>query len=585
MTAILFHSLFPAVWVLILSVPITLLFAWLEAKRAQKLLIPRLVALLFAIASLACLALSPVSVIRKSSDIILLTKDFSKKILDSLLLSNSASQVYQLAGAEAGNAIVEIRNYRELGELNGNLYILGQGMPSYMLDYLDTSALQFFPAAASDGFIQINTHNKYAAHQPAAIEGIFQSNTPSKIKLTGPGISEDSIQLKANSPQPFSLTFTPKTAGLYTYTLTSSDSSGNIIHSEQLPVEVKDQKALTIMIVTDYPSAEIRFLKNFLGSQNHKVIVRYRISKDKYRTEFTNTPQRPAGRLQESLLKEIDLVITDVSGFSSLSHAEVEELQSAERFGLGSLILFNTPDLPKSVKNYLDLDVTGINQDSAHLVIHKKSLKVQATPVRISANRKLSAIQQETGGRIVSGYRTAGLGKAGFQILDNTYALSLAGENETYAYIWSGVVEALARNVIKKYDLRFTSPPPYFEDEPVEFTIVASAEKPTVILESMEIPLAEDPLVKNVWHGKIWTDQAGWHTLDIRQDSSRHNFFLSPVDAWNSIRINNQQQALQQFVSRETEGPDQLVHQQIPPWIFFVLFILSAGFLWLSPKL
>lgn len=585
MTAILFNSLFPAVWVLIITVLAVLLLGLLEVKRGQRLLIPRLIALLLVISSLAGLVLNPVRTIKKSSNIIILTKGFDKAQLDSLLQANSASQVYQLNNAEAGKAAIKLENYRDLDKLRGNLFVLGHGIPPYMLDYVDTSAIQFFPASVPDGFTRITMNKKYIANQASSIDGIFKSTAAARITLTGPGIAEDSISLKANSINTFALAFNPKTAGLYNYTLAAADSSGKIIHTEQLPVEVKDQKALSILIVADYPTAEIRFLKNFLGSQNHKVIVRYRISKDKYRTEFTNTNQRSIGRLNESLLKEMDLVITDISGFASLSAAEIESLKEAERSGLGSLTLLNTSELPKSVKNYLDLDVTRTKSDSAQLAIRKKLIKVPATSIQVSSATTLSIIQEETGGRIISGYHTNGLGKSGFQLLDNTYVLELSGEKDMYAQLWSAVINALARRDIKKYDLLFTSPLPYYEDEPVEFKIIAAAEKPSVSLNSAEVSLAEDPLIKNVWHGKIWADQTGWHTLNIKQDSSNHNFFVSSIGSWSNIRIDNQQRALQNLVSKKTGSGTQLTHQRIPPLIFLILFLLSAGFLWLAPKI
>lgn len=585
MTAILFTSLFPTIWVLIIAILTIILLSWLEIKRGQRLLVPRLIALFVAITSLACLVLNPIRTVKKSSDIIVLTKNYDKKILDSLSQANPASQVYQLNGAEAGKAITEITNYRELDKLKGNLYVLGQGIPNYMLDYVDTSAIQFFPASIPDGFTRTNTSKEYVANQPATVHGIFKSTTASRVKLTGPGITEDSINLNTNGSNPFSLTFTPKTAGLYVYNLTASDSSGNVIHSEQLPIAVKSQKALSILIVADYPSAEIRFLKNFLGTQNHKVVVRYKISKDKYRTEFANTNQRSITRLNESQLKGVDLVIADVSGFSSLSNAEVQVLKEAERSGLGVLTLLNTTALPKSVKNYLDLDFTNLKSDSAQLIILKKRVKVPATSIQVSSNNKVSIIQQETGGRIISGYHTNGLGKSGFQLLDNTFALELAGEKETYAHLWSGVINALARNDIRKYDLTFTSPPPYYKDEPVEFKIVASGEEPTVSLDSIEVSLAEDPLIKNVWYGKVWAGQTGWNSIDIKQDSSQHNFFVSSVGAWDNLRIVNQQHAIQRLVSQNTDSVSQLMHKRVSPVIFFILFLLSAGFLWLAPKL
>jgi len=340
-----------------------------------------------------------------------------------------------------------------------------------------------------------------------------------------------------------------------------------------------------VLIVTDYPSAEIRFLKNFLGEQNHQVTVRYRVSKDKYRTEFVNTQQRPASRLNETMLRNIDLLITDISGLSSLSNAELRDIQEAKLYGLGVLTLLNTVDVQKSVKNYLNLDMKNFKSDSAKLTIHRQRIKVPATAVRVTSDKNLSVVQQDSDGRIVSGYYTYGLGRSGFQLLTNTYVLQLGGQKEIYADLWSDLITTLARNDLEKYDLSFTTPLPYYPDEPVEFKIIASGNKPNVTLDSTEVALTENPLIKNVWHGKIWAGHSGWHALAIRQDSSQHNFFVFPENSWSAVRISNQQNQLQKLVSQKNISNEQITHEPVSPIIFFFLFMLAAGFLWLAPKL
>jgi hypothetical protein len=88
-----------------------------------------------------------------------------------------------------------------------------------------------------------------------------------------------------------------------------------------------------------------------------------------------------------------------------------------------------------------------------------------------------------------------------------------------------------------------------------------------------------------VWYGKIWADQPGWCALNIKQDSSIHNFFVSSTGSWSKARVYNQQRALQNLSSRKTGSAEQLVQERISPLIFFGLFLLAAGFLWLALKI
>jgi hypothetical protein len=585
MTAMIINSLFPVNWVVCSAVLVLCLLGWLEIKRKQKLLAVRLVALLLAIFSLVCLILNPSLKTKKTSDTILLTHNYNKEILDSLLNANSKSQLYKLKGVPGPVKAVEIQNYRDLSDLHGNIFLLGEGLPQYMLEYVDTSSLQYFPSPTPEGFIGINSNKTYIANQRGEIKGIVMFSREHTVTLTGPGAAEDSIHVNAGTSQAFSVSFMPKAAGLYLYTLTASDSSGKVRYTEQVPVQVKEQKILSILFLSDYPTAEIRFLKNFLEKKNHKLTLRYKISRDKYRTEFVNTPQKSIGRLNETLLQNFDLVITDASSLTSFTGAEIHSLKEAIKDGLGTVTLINTASLSKQANDFLSVTLTKVKSDSAHLEITKQRLKIPATPVSIASERNLFSIQRESSGRMVSGYYQSGLGKSGFQLLSNTFSFELAGEKELYAELWSPLIEAIARREINTYDVSFTTPFPYYSDEPVEFKIVAGAEKPTVRIDSLEIPLIEDPLIKNVWYGKIWAGQVGWNQLRIDQDSSQHNLFVSQPEGWRSLQVLNQQKNMRKLSSQKEGVAEQVLYQSVSRILFFALFLLSAGFLWLAPKL
>lgn len=586
MIVILFKSLFPVVWVVITSVALLCLLGWLEVKRNQKFLSARLLSLVLAILSVVCLITNPVLSTTKVSDCIVLTPHYSKDILDSLLKITTGIQVYKLPGVTGINNAVEIKNYRHLNNLNGNLFILGEGIPQYMLEYADTSSLQYFPSPVPGGFTGIDATKTYTATQRGALRGIVNAEAHMTLTLTGPGISEDSIHINTRNSQPFALRFTPKTAGLFLYTLSASDSLGAIQYTEPVPVQVKAQNALSILFLSDYPSAEIRFLKNFLEKENHKLVLRYKISKDKYRTEFINTSQKKLGQLNKSLLHSFDLVITDASSLNTLGHTEIQALKNAMHDGLGMITLIDTSTLPKNVNEILNLKLGKVKGDSAQVLINAHPLRIPAAPVSAASAQRLFPILRDASGRIVSGYTYMGLGKGGFQLLTNTFSLSLIGEKEAYAAIWSPLLEAVARKEIIEYDLSFTSPFPYYPAEPVEFKIISGGEKPTVSMDSSEISLLEDPLVKNVWYGKIWAPQSGWNSLHIEQDSSEHNFFVSHPDQWKSLRVANQQKNLRTISSLPHRRTADQTHDRPVPRIFFLLtFLLSAGFLWLAPKL
>lgn len=587
MTAIVFKPIFPLLWVVIVSLLIAILFFWLEIKRKQKLLLSRLAAVLIAVICLAMLVLRPEQSALKSSNIIILTEKYSKPVLDSLLSVDPASQVYVAKKASPINNATSLDNYRELINLKGNIDIVGLGIPEYAIQHLDTTSVQFYPSKIPFGFTYIDSQKTFAINQTDELKIGFNSDKKSyTVKLSTSGIVQDSVIIKRVGEQSISFSLKPKVAGLLSYSLTAIDSLREIVFSEDVPIQVLDQKKLSILFLCNYPSAEIRFLKNFLETENHKLTLRYKISQDKYRSEFINTPQRNLGRINSSSLENFDLIITDATSLASLSNSEQKEIQESIRLGLGMIVQISESTLEKNTQQLTGLRTNKIKSDSATLILNRAKLKAPASPVTISSDKNIFNVLQEPSGRIVSGYTQHGLGRTGFTLLNQTYSLELSGKRDLYADLWTSLINATTKRDVKKYDLKFTTPFPHYCDEPIDFQIIATDKKPTLLSDSTDIPITEDQLIQNVWHGRLWSSKPGWNSIKITEDSTNYNFFVSDEHHnWKNLRIFNQQLALSKVSSSSEKPVEQFLERPIPLYIFFLLFILSTGFLWLAPKL
>lgn len=583
MKAFEFNALFPPVWIIVIATLAIIVGVWLEIARKQRLLPLRLVAVFIAIGALACLALNPHRSAEKSSDIILLTADFDNRTLDSLVGANSAAQVYKLADVAGAPNATPI-NYRELNGLRGNIHVLGQGLPEYMLDYLESTTLHFYPANSSAGITGLDLTRVYTANRVNTLNGTYYATGNRILKLQKGGITLDSVPLKKGVHR-FSVSFTPKAAGQYVYTLTENDSLGNVLTHEPLPVDVKPQQPLSILFLHNFPTAEIRFLKNYLETQQHKLTLRYTISKDRYRTEFVNTKQETISRITEPMLKNFDLVITDASSLASLSGQERNAIERAIASGLGMLTVIDNPAPATAVLKFLQRTVSNIKSDSASITINHTRSKFPVTPVAVESGERQTSLLEDTNGRVVSGYGQHGFGKNGFSLLSNTFTLQLSGQAETYATLWSDMISALARKEQKPYDLAWLTSFPVYPDESIEFQITSASEKPSVLIDSVEVPVSEHSLVHHVWYGKFWAGRAGWNSLTIRQSTDTYNFFVSQPGEWNSLRVAHQQKAMQKMISAQRDEQKEVVRQAIPRTLFFILFVLAAGFLWLAPKL
>lgn len=580
---LLFQSDSYVVWILLCAIAVWGIVGWLEFKRKQKYLPLRLLAVTLAVISLLGLILKPAVLQHKTSDYIILTKNYNTHVLDSLTQRYPSSQLYRMPEVASVTGTAVVKNYRDLNELKGNIHLLGDGVPAYMLDYLDTAALRYYPSASPQGFTTLAGQKTYKQNQVNTVEGIFQSHGKSfTLKLNGGAITEDSIKITGTAAHLFALKFTPKTSGNFIYTLSATDSTGKTNYTERVPVEVIEQKPLTILVLSDYPTAEIKFLKNYLEAEKHQLTLRYTISKNKYRTEFINTAKRNSVQLNSSALAAYDLVIIDGTALTSLPENQLRELKNATLTGLGALVLVDAP-IPVMTTNFLEVKTVSVKNDTASLQLQSGLLKNTAVPVSLIPSRKITTTLTERSGRTVAGYQQNGLGKLGFQLLTNTYRLQLAGKKDTYAEIWSTVLTETARQELQQHSFTKVTPFPVYEDEPIAFEIISATEKPMVHLDRIQLALLENSLVSNIWQANAWAGTPGWHTLNINKNT--HTLFVSDTSEWKAMRIRQQQASLQKIAGDQLQSIPQTVHQPIAPIFFYLLFLLAAGFLWLAPKL
>jgi hypothetical protein len=135
---------------------------------------------------------------------------------------------------------------------------------------------------------------------------------------------------------------------LFQYALVTRDSLNDEIESK-IPIEVKPEEKLNILFVQKYPTAEVRYLKNFLAEKGYAITVRSQISKTNFHYEYSNQESIRIDRLTPELLETLDLVFLDSESLNGLSPSELKTLEQACRAGLGAIILLNSTDTKSKI--------------------------------------------------------------------------------------------------------------------------------------------------------------------------------------------------------------------------------------------
>ncbi|HTH58307.1 MAG TPA: hypothetical protein VL728_19810 [Cyclobacteriaceae bacterium] len=559
-----------------LGLTLFVLFAWLEVKKKQKLIGYRIAALFCLMISVIGLVLQPRVLGKEHQQVLLLTPGYAKSQADSVLKLNPDLKILRTQSADLFPASEELAS----GHLNAVdvKYILGAGLPKYALDELRPSNYVFIPPQRTNGVIALNLPEVFSG-RPNIVSGVFNASQTTKLKLVGPAGVEDSTVVD-QATKSFAFSFTPKLPGLFIYHLISEDKAGSK-KSERLPIDVKSPAKLHILFLQDFPTVEFRNLKNFLADDGHSVVIQTRTSKSNFTEEFINAPKVSINNLSSRLLTSFDLLLADSKTINRLTSSEKSDLEHAVQNGLGLVLI---GDLPAKKNEFYSIEGRSTSTDTAHFQINNKGYVLPAQPTEVTPIDGLTSILKNKK-RTLTGYRFLGAGKIGFQLLQETYRIKLEGNGADYAAIWSTLLEKVSRKKAKNFDLKMNTFFPYYADEPVTFSVVSAGGIADAFSDDIKIPLIENVIINDYWHGKTWPKSTGWHQLRVG-DSTLVNYFVHDVSEWtalSTVRMSNETR-IAQFKTLQNHSPLP-TSNPVSPFIFYLIFLFSAAFLWLAPKI
>lgn len=579
MNSLIWEPYFPVVPTLLALLGLLIVFIVVERRKRQRFPILRMACLTVMGVAVLGLLLRPSTITTASHrSAILLTEGFDATTADSVLLATPGAEVYRTTDAAPFRNAREMRSSREIVDMASQVtHIIGRGMPPYIMEQSDAWRYTFLPAEAPEGVVALQYPQRYYANRRNRVSGQYWvKDTTAIVRLTGPLGAEDSVHLKGPGVIPFTLTFYPKTAGTFTYTIEGSSTS------EPLFLDILPEQKLNVLLLNTFPTFEQRYLKNTLAGRGHAIAQRSTVSRGKQRVEFANQPAYSVAPLTKEVLAKNDLVILDGGVYVTLSSYEQRLLRDAVYDGMGILFLPDGTERKqttlikwKPVKGTDTVRISIANTGTYTLPI------VPAEPVMPG-----EILLRSKDNRVAAGYEALGAGKIGYVTLHETYQLGLQAHGDAYNELWMPIIERLAREERQPHELVIRTPFPWYEDEPVDFGIVsATADIPAVTVDSMRVPIIEDPHVGQLWSGTMWLAGANWHRVEAGGHTTK--LHLAPAGSWKSLRIANQVKATTnaQRAQQGDRTTGEKRTQGIVPAMLFILFVLSAGLLWVTPKL
>lgn len=554
-------------------------FLWKEyAQSGKRGMFLKAIIALVAVGSLAAMVLQPLLAEDRAKGVgVILTPNFTTNQLDSLKLAHKGMSEIAYDG-----------NGFEKAQLDSisTAYVLGDGVAAYDFWQLENVATTYLGGEELSGISRLHYEQELVVGDSLKVQGLYVKPIKGNwlVLEDAGGNGVDSVAFNGDDKLHFGLQTKPKVTGAFVYKLVEKDSLQLVVSTEPLPLIIKSENKLQILIINTFPTFETKYLKNFLAENGHEVLVRSQLSKNKYKFENFNRKQGSIYGFTQSNLENFDLVIIDQTSYLGLSAASQRAMkEQVENEGLGvfiqpeASIVSNGKRLGFRLKRNSSTETSLANWPKVKIPVYPASLEtdVLTQPILSSQNKILSAYVQKGSGRL------------GTSMLNDTYQLVLNGNEAVYQYIWSTTLSAVSQKSLAMVQWETENFITY-QDVPFRIKLRTSIPIPEVVDEgNNQIALRQNLQLSDEWEGTVYPREKGWNHVQIRGDSTMTmSYYVGESAAWNSIkatdvRNNNQRKFIGSI-------PSQTVVTTLKPmsrWWFFVTFVLAMGYLWVLPRI
>ncbi|WP_324026214.1 hypothetical protein QSV08_02305 [Maribacter sp. BPC-D8] len=554
------------------------IYVWKEwqTKQRGRFVVNAIVALI-TILALAIIILEPTKEVEiNDSQALVLTDNFDEAAKDSLLNHYKGIKVLDY------NPKKSIR--KELDSLT-SVIVLGDGVEPYDFYLFDSIPTTYFPNAAPTGVSQLNYTEQLVLGNELKISGSYSNPIKKSFLVLQDSRNNglDSIQFVADKIADFNLSTRPKVTGTYVYQLAIKDSTGVILETNPLPIEILKKEPLRVLILNTFPTFETKYLKNFLAESGHEVIVRSQLTKGKYKFEYFNTPTQPVYQFTDAVLQNFDIIIVDAETYVSLGKSTKSRFEkSVAESGLGLFIqpsdfLFDNRSSDAYFKFKRDrISTVPLPEFAAETEKYPYQFDEQllVEPIRLGGASNLAVYRQMDNGKIATA------------TLLNSYQLLLNGKSEVYRGIWTTILDKIAKKKRQVVSWEANTKIPRI-DEPFHFEVRTNiAEFRVVNEDSISVSLFQKALLPSHYSGTVHPKKTGWNTLQVENDSTSFLYYVYDNKDWSALTSTANLAANKKQFAKETQkNRTVVVDRPISLLAFYILFLLGVGWLWLSPKL
>ena len=514
------------------------------------------------------------------------------------------------------------------------LLIIGDGLLPSQLAQFHQLELSMQPNPVTTGVIFPSWQPNLDAGSQLEFSATFQSADQSiyRVKLINPAQQvEDEVSV-INGDN-FVLNALPKVTGNHLYQLVISDQTENVVSEQSIPIVVNQSTSAKILIVQSAPSFESKHIQNWAGEMGAEILIRTRISKDKFMTRSTNFSQtlksKPQFLISEKALAQFDVLILDGREWQFFDQQEINNLAKAVKDGLGivvrtdgSLSSEDSDQLPdllsrfgiKPITQNIRVDLIAHNQlDDSR--IFADSVLLSAEPLfNIQKSVKhLAPLIVTPQGYVVVAQKHYGLGKITLSVIKQSHQLRTSSQARAHSQLWSHIIGNTARTynapaialesemgiILQnhKIDLCSESDPLTEKQSAVDSNEIdlsksnikkkEAAEIRTLNLSSsltsVKVDLRTTRMNSRKHCGSYWPSASGWQKVIV--SGIERYFYVHPANSWLAAQQNARLNATQTRIA--TWNPATFESNQQKPindWYYWLLIVVCTSLIWIERK-
>ena len=180
-----------------------------------------------------------------------------------------------------------------------------------------------------------------------------------------------------------------------------------------------------------------------------------------------------------------------------------------------------------------------------------------------------------------------GTGKIVATTLNNTYTLQLQNKQNEYTQLWTLLLQKVGKKALSE-DAWTVNPSLSFINQQIAVSLETKADRAFGLVGTTKIYLQQNEVLPFKWSGIYWPSKAGWHTISSTNNDF-HNWYVFNSTHWQGVVASQKITTTKLYALKHLIPPTtpllQTITIIIPKIVFFLLFLLAAGFLWLERKL